>query len=60
MIRLPGWILRLLAGLLLSGALAPLTLRLADQWHCPWIVYGSACLCLLAGFSVRRRSRRRR
>jgi hypothetical protein len=52
------WTLRILAGLLVAGVVAPLTLALPDRWHRPGVLVALALVCVTGALLIgRRRSR---
>lgn len=60
MVNLPGWLLRVFAGLVVAGLLSPLTLTMPDRWQGPGVLVVLTGLCLVAAFGVRRRPDPRR
>jgi uncharacterized membrane protein YfcA len=58
MFIIPSWFVRLFAGLLLGGIVAPLALvALPDRWRHPYVPFLVGALCLVIAFSVRRSHR---
>jgi hypothetical protein len=58
MSEVAAWAVRILAGLLLAGLIAPFTLALPERWQAPGMLVALAVVCVAGALLTgRRRSR---